>query len=93
MGMSKDLKSPKPIEKNLKNEGKIVIMEGSEPFSEGEINYAITEITSNMSPDEKAKGYAVRKLGNEYTHLKYDKNGKHKMGKFDVNERLYDENR
>jgi ribosomal protein S17 len=91
--MSKDLKSPKPVEKSLKKEGEIVIMEGSNPFSEGEINYAITEITSNMSPDEKAKGYAVRKLGNEYTHLKYDKNGKHKMGKFDVNERLYDENR
>ena len=93
MNTSKKLKAPKPIEQSLKKEGEIVIMEGSNPFSEGEINYAITEITSNMSPDEKAKGYAVRKLGNEYTHLKYDKNGKHKMGKFDVNERLYDENR
>ena len=93
MNTSKELKAPKPIEKSLKKEGEIVIMEGSNPFSEGEINYAITEITSNMSPEEKAKGYAVRKLGNEYTHLKYDKNGKHKMGKFDVNERLYDENR
>ena len=90
MGMSEDLKSPKPIEEALKKEGKIGIMKGSESFEPDEINYSISEIVSNMSPDEKAKGYAVRKLGNNYTHLKYNKDGNHELGKYQIGDTKYD---
>lgn len=88
--MSKDLKSPKPVEKSLKTEGEIVIIKGSDPFDKGEMDYAITEITSNMSDDEKARGFATRRLGNNFIHLKYNQNGKHEMGKYKVSEEKYD---
>lgn len=90
MQLGKDLKKPKPISSRLKKEGEVVIMKGSEPFNTGERDYAISEITSNMSPEEKVKGYAIRNLKNEYFHLEYDKNGKHKIGKFIINEGKYD---
>ena len=88
--MSEELKAPKPVEQSLKKEGEIVIMEGSEPFKKGEMDYAITEITSNMSDDEKARGSATRRLGNNFIRLKYDENGKHKMKKYTVSEEKYD---
>jgi hypothetical protein len=90
MAMSIDLKAPKPIEDKLKKEGEIVIMNKSLPFKDDEINYAISEITSNLSDIEKTEGYAVRKLGNDFIHLKYDKNGKHHLGKFGVDDSKYD---
>ena len=88
--LAKELKSPKPIDEVLKKEGEIVIMKGSEPFEADEINYSISQIVPVMSPEEKENGYAVRHLNGFYIHLKYDKNGKHEMGKYRVSDKKYD---
>ena len=87
------LRKPKPIDPILKKEGQIVIMKGSEPFEKGEIDYVITEITSNMSKNERIKGYAVREINGYWFRLNYNKNGKHTMGKFKTDERIYYGNR
>lgn len=87
------MRNPKPIEEGLKNEGKVVIMKGSEPFTKDEINPKITELTKQMSKDEIEKGYVIRYIDDYAYHLKYNKNGNHEMGKYKIDERLYDEHR
>lgn len=90
MGEVERLKAPKPIDKTLKKEGKIVIMKGSEPFEKGEIDKIITDTTFPMSDDEISKGYAVRYQNDHSYIMYYNENGKHTMGKFKITEEKYD---
>lgn len=89
LNIAKDLRKPKPIPSTLKNDGKIVIMDTSKPFKN--INKDISDIVSTMSSEEFKKGFVTRYdfKTNDVIHLIYDKNGKHTIGRFDINESPY----
>lgn len=97
MGMSKDLKKTKQIDTTLKQQGQVRIMAGSLPFEEGELDYVINEITSNMSEQDYNNGFVTRQLPREkekkyyFYDLIYNEDGNHFIMKYEGNEdELYD---
>ena len=77
----------------LKYKGESVRIDNIDP---SEKEYVISEITSNMSDDEKADGFATKQLFSEKEQkffmydLIYDKDGMHRITKYEVDERKYD---
>ena len=79
----------------LKKEGEIIIMKESLPFEKGEMDYAISKIVSDMSKNDIQNGYAIKRLSYKYKKdymydLKFDIDGKHSIGKYEVNDSKYD---
>jgi hypothetical protein len=86
MGMSKDLKAPKPVEKSLKKEGEIGIMKGSEPYKKGEQERVLSAASAKYTKNGQLKSNITEEIFDEedqkyYIHKIYTKDGKTKMKK------------